>query len=158
MALKAVGMESYATSAPHMLSGGQKQRIAIAGLLAMQPEVLVLDEATSMLDPAGKAEVLSIVQRLNSEGITIVMITQYMEEATIADRVIVMADGEIALQGTPKQVFSQAAALRGLRLDVPAVVDLRNRLIAKGMRPTHALNAKDFANFIAEALGVTNGD
>ena len=157
MALKAVGMESYATAAPHMLSGGQKQRVAIAGLLAMQPEVLVLDEATSMLDPAGKAEVIKIIQRLNSEGITIVMITQYMEEAIIADRVVVMSQGSIALEGTPKQVFAQASALRSLRLDVPAVVDLRNRLIARGMLPTHALTAEELAEHIAKIIKTETG-
>ena len=116
-ALAAVGMEQYATRAPHMLSGGQKQRIAIAGMLAMQPEVLVLDEATAMLDPRGRREILSIVSRLHREkGITVVMITQYMEEATIANRVAVMADGKLLLEGPPREVFRQTALLRQHRL------------------------------------------
>mgnify|MGYP000082470560 FL=1 len=124
-ALAAVGMEQYATRAPHMLSGGQKQRIAIAGMLAMQPEVLVLDEATAMLDPRGRREILSIVSRLHREkGITVVMITQYMEEATIADRVAVMADGKLLLEGPPREVFRQTALLRQHRLDIPAMTEI----------------------------------
>ena len=113
-----------------MLSGGQKQRIAIAGMLAMQPQVLVLDEATAMLDPMGRREVLATVSKLNKEqGITVVMITQYMEEAIHADRVVVMADGAVKLVDTPREVFTQAAYLRSLGLDVPAMVKLRDLLL-----------------------------
>ena len=133
-ALHAVGMEDYAASAPHMLSGGQKQRIAIAGMLAMRPRVLVLDEATAMLDPIGRKDILDIVHRLNrEEGITVIMITQYMEEAIGADRVIVMNAGHIEMQGTPQEVFRCGDRLRGIGLDVPAAVELREQLQTQGI-------------------------
>ena len=153
-ALAAVGMEQYATRAPHMLSGGQKQRIAIAGMLAMQPEVLVLDEATAMLDPRGRREILSIVSRLHREkGITVVMITQYMEEATIADRVAVMADGKLLLEGPPREVFRQTALLRQHRLDIPAMTELKERLNAHGAGlPEDILTVEDMAEAICQSL------
>ena len=153
-ALAAVGMEQYATRAPHMLSGGQKQRIAIAGMLAMQPEVLVLDEATAMLDPRGRREILSIVSRLHREkGITVVMITQYMEEATIADRVAVMADGKLLLEGPPREVFRQTALLRQHRLDIPAMTELKERLNAHGASlPDDILTVEDMADAICRSL------
>lgn len=133
-AIKAVGMESYADSAPHMLSGGQKQRIAIAGMLAMEPKVLVLDEATAMLDPLGRRDILSIVKRLHDEkGITVVMITQYMEEALNAERVIVMNGGHIEMEGTPQQIFARGDELRAIGLDVPAAVELRDILKNSGI-------------------------
>lgn len=133
-ALKAVGMESYAESAPHMLSGGQKQRIAIAGMLAMEPKVLVLDEATAMLDPLGRRDILSIVKQLHDEkGITVVMITQYMEEALNAERVIVMNGGHIEMEGTPQQIFARGDELRAIGLDVPAAVELRDILKNSGI-------------------------
>jgi len=134
MSLLAVGMSEHAKGAPHMLSGGQKQRIAIAGALAMGPEVLVLDESTAMLDPQGRREVLEIVSRLNREqGITVVMITQYMEEAVTAHRVAVMADGRLAMTGTPREVFSRGRELEALGLGLPPIAALRDRLIAGGM-------------------------
>ena len=153
-ALAAVGMEQYATRAPHMLSGGQKQRIAIAGMLAMQPEVLVLDEATAMLDPRGRREILSIVSRLHREkGITVVMITQYMEEATIADRVAVLADGKLLLEGPPREVFRQTALLRQHRLDIPAMTELKERLNAHGAGlPEDILTVEDMAEAICQSL------
>ena len=133
-AIKAVGMESYAESAPHMLSGGQKQRIAIAGMLAMDPEVLVLDEATAMLDPMGRRDILRIVRELHDKkGITVIMITQYMEEAVGADRVIVMNGGHIVMEGTPAEVFRRGDELRAIRLDVPAAVEMRELLLKKGV-------------------------
>lgn len=133
-ALRQVGMSEYAEKASHALSGGQKQRIAIAGMLAMQPEVLVLDEATAMLDPAGRAEILGIVTRLHREnGLTVVMITQYMEEATGCDRVIVMNDGSILMQGTPREVFARSEELRAAGLDVPEAVRMADALRAGGM-------------------------
>ena len=133
-ALAEVGMTAYADKASHALSGGQKQRIAIAGLLAMEPEVLVLDEATAMLDPAGREEVLSTVTRLNREkGITVVMITQYMEEAVLADRVAVMARGKLIMEGTPREVFAEREMLRQHGLDAPAYVQLRDELVAAGI-------------------------
>ena len=149
-ALKVVGMEKYARSAPHMLSGGQKQRIAIAGMLAMEPEVLVLDEATAMLDPQGRREVLDIVGRLNRErGMTVVMITQYMEEALSADRVIVMADGMLIAQGTPREVFSRGRELRANGLDLPPIAMLRDKLIDGGMNiPADVITAEELAEAI----------
>lgn len=133
-ALELVGMTEYRKSAPHMLSGGQKQRIAIAGMLAMHPKMLVLDEATAMLDPAGRKEVLSIVRRLNKErGMTVVMITQYMEEASECDRIAVMSDGKLLMQGTPSEVFARGDELRSIGLDVPAAVRVCERLRAGGL-------------------------
>lgn len=133
-ALKSVGMESYAESAPHMLSGGQKQRIAIAGMLAMEPKVLVLDEATAMLDPYGRRDILSIVHELHEKkGITVVMITQYMEEALGAQRVIVMNSGHIEMEGSPQEIFARGDELRKIGLDVPAAIELRELLKARNI-------------------------
>lgn len=133
-ALESVGMTAYAGKASHALSGGQKQRIAIAGMLAMQPEVLVLDEATAMLDPEGRREVLEIVKRLHREtGLTVVMITQFMEETLSCDRVVVMGGGKLQFSGTPREVFRRSAELRALGLDVPETVWLRDALIEGGM-------------------------
>ena len=133
-ALESVGMTAYADKASHALSGGQKQRIAIAGMLAMQPEVLVLDEATAMLDPEGRREVLEIVKRLHREtGLTVVMITQFMEETLSCDRVVVMGGGKLQFSGTPREVFRRSAELRALGLDVPETVWLRDALIEGGM-------------------------
>lgn len=133
-ALAAVGMSEMRERAPHLLSGGQKQRVAIAGTLALRPACLVLDEATAMLDPAGRSEVLDVVCRLNRElGMAVVWITHYMEEAVLADRVVVMADGRVQLEGTPREVFVQADRLRELRLDVPPAVAAAERLRAQGV-------------------------
>lgn len=133
-ALESVGMTAYADKASHALSGGQKQRIAIAGMLAMQPEVLVLDEATAMLDPEGRREVLEIVKRLHREtGLTVVMITQFMEETLSCDRVVVMGGGKLQFSGTPREVFRRSAELRALGLDVPETVWLCDALIEGGM-------------------------
>ena len=133
-ALESVGMTAYADKASHALSGGQKQRIAIAGMLAMQPEVLVLDEATAMLGPEGRREVLEIVKRLHREtGLTVVMITQFMEETLSCDRVVVMGGGKLQFSGTPREVFRRSAELRALGLDVPETVWLRDALIEGGM-------------------------
>ena len=116
-ALRAVGMYEFVTHAPHLLSGGQKQRIAIAGVIAMEPDCIVLDEATAMLDPVGRQEVLSTIHRLNREkGITVILITHHMNEAEAADRVIVMDDGRVAMDGTPKEVFREVGALRSMGL------------------------------------------
>ncbi len=147
-ALRAVGMERYASSAPHMLSGGQKQRVAIAGMLAMEPSILVLDEATAMLDPIGRRDVLGIVRRLHDEsGITVVMITQYMEEAIGADRVVVMNDGKIAMTGAPAEIFRRGDELREIGLDVPLAVELREELAKKGVCDCgDALTLEDMAD------------
>ena len=153
-ALAAVGMEKYAHSAPNMLSGGQKQRIPIAGMLAMQPKVLVLDEATAMLDPKGRRDIIDLVTKLHKEnGITVVMITQYMEEVIGADRVAVMSGGELILEGTPKEVFSQDELLHKHRLDVPVMQQLANRLNARGANlPKSILSVEEMAQAICLSL------
>lgn len=132
--LKSVGMEEYKNHGPHLLSGGQKQRVAIAGILAMHPECIVLDEPTAMLDPSGRKEVIETIKKLNREdGITIVLITHYMEEAVDADRVIVMEDGEIVLSGTPKEVFKNVKELKDIGLDVPQMTELAYELRKSGI-------------------------
>ena len=132
--LKAVEMYDYRLAAPYKLSGGQKQRVAIAGIIAMQPECIVLDEPTAMLDPRGRAEVLDTIHSLNRElGITIVLITHYMEEIIHADKVFVMDEGKIAMQGTPREIFSQVEQLKKLRLDVPQVTLLSYELQKRGI-------------------------
>ena len=132
-ALKTVGMYEHRTHAPHKLSGGQKQRVAIAGILAMEPDCIVLDEPTAMLDPQGRSEVLDTIRRLNREkGITIVLITHYMDEAVLADRVVVMDDGKILKEGTPKEVFSEVELLKEHSLDVPQATELIWRLRKAG--------------------------
>lgn len=132
-ALKTVGMYEYREHAPHKLSGGQKQRIAIAGVLAMKPECIVLDEPTAMLDPIGRREIMATISELNSMGVTIVLITHYMDEAARAKRVIVMDSGEIIMDDTPKRVFSQMDRLKSLGLDVPQVTELTHALISAGV-------------------------
>lgn len=132
--LKSVGMEEYKNHGPHLLSGGQKQRVAIAGILAMHPECIILDEPTAMLDPSGRKEVIETIKKLNREdGITIVLITHYMEEAVDADRVIVMEDGEIVLSGTPKEVFRNVKKLKDIGLDVPQMTELAYELRKSGI-------------------------
>lgn len=132
--LEAVGMAEKARFAPHKLSGGQKQRVAIAGVLAMQPDCIVLDEPTAMLDPVGRKKVMSTIKRLNrEEGITVVLITHYMDEAAEADRVVVMSGGRIELSGTPKQVFGNPKRMRELELDVPQVTELCEMLRENGV-------------------------
>lgn len=133
-ALKAVDMYEYRAHAPFKLSGGQKQRVAIAGIIAMQPQCLVLDEPTAMLDPKGRDEVMATIKKLNKEkGITIVLITHYMEEAVQADRVVVMDDGAVLVQGEPHEVFSQVELLKRHRLDVPQATELIYRLQGRGL-------------------------
>ncbi|MBR1423622.1 MAG: energy-coupling factor transporter ATPase [Ruminococcus sp.] len=123
-ALKTVGMYEYRMHAPHKLSGGQKQRVAIAGIIAMRPDCILLDEPTAMLDPKGRAEVMKTIKELNAQGVTIVLITHYMEEAVQADRVVVIDGGEIVLDNEPKKIFSQVQTLKNLGLDVPQVTEL----------------------------------
>ncbi|MEG1744475.1 MAG: energy-coupling factor transporter ATPase [Ruthenibacterium sp.] len=132
-AMQMAGIYKYREKAPHKLSGGQKQRVAIAGVIAMRPDCLVLDEATAMLDPIGREKVMHTVRKLNHRyGITVVQITHYMEEAAQADRIIVMSRGKIAMEGTPKQVFSQVEKVRSLHLDVPQAAELCHELTAAG--------------------------
>ena len=133
-ALAAVNMSKHAKKAPHMLSGGQKQRVAIAGVLAMKPDVIILDESTAMLDPSGRKEVMNTVHKLNKEeGISVVIITHYMIEAASADYVIVMDEGKIAMSGTPREVFAQVEKVRALGLDVPEMTDLSHMLRKDGV-------------------------
>ena len=149
-ALEAVGMSQYVKHAPHLLSGGQKQRIAIAGVLAMEPECIVLDEATAMLDPVGRREVLAAVEKLNYEqGITVVLITHHMNEAEHADRVIVMNDGLVVMDGTPREVFTRKKELEDIGLAVPDTVSLLFSLREAGMNvPTDAITVKECADAI----------
>ena len=149
-ALRKVGMEEYRNHAPHLLSGGQKQRVAIAGALAMQTQCLVLDEPTAMLDPQGRLEVLHTLKKLHEElGITIVLITHFMEEAVAADRVVVMEKGSISMQGNPVQVFSEVEKLQELGLDVPLAAQIVYRLRKKGIDlPQNIITNKD----LVEAL------
>lgn len=129
-----VDMFEYRKHSPHLLSGGQKQRIAIAGILAMKPKCIILDEPTAMLDPSGRKEVMDTIKKLNKEEkITIVLITHYMEEAANADKIYVMEDGEIVIDGTPKQVFSKVDQIKALGLDVPQITELAQLLIAEGV-------------------------
>ncbi len=132
--LKKVGMYEYRKHAPHLLSGGQKQRIAIAGILAMMPKCIILDEPTAMLDPSGRKEVMETIKDANENlGITIILITHYMDEAAQADRVIVMDQGEIKLEGTPREVFSNVTEIKGIGLDVPQVTELAYELQKEGI-------------------------
>ena len=134
-ALSAVGMEKFRRSSPTRLSGGQKQRIAIAGVLALKPKILVLDESTAMLDPQGRKEVLEVVKKINREQkVTVITITHYMDEVLNADRVIVLNDGEIALQGTPKEIFSQKEKIKEMGLELPLAATIAEKLIEKGVQ------------------------
>ena len=143
-ALSAVRMNKYADAAPHQLSGGQKQRVAIAGILAMEPAVIIADEATAMLDPSGRKEVLDTVRRLNRQkGITVVWITHFMEEAAQADRVLVISDGEIQAVGTPSEIFDQVERMREMHLDVPHMTALAESLRAGGMPLRHGILTVD---------------
>lgn len=154
-ALRTVGLADFARHAPHLLSGGQKQRLAIAGIIAMAPEVIVLDESTAMLDPVGRREVLSTVHRLNREqGITVVLITHHMAEAMEADRVVVMHEGAIAMDGTPRDIFAQVDRLHSLGLAAPDTAELLHRLRAAGAPlPSDALSDAACADAIANWIG-----
>ena len=153
-ALKMVGMYEYRDRAPHLLSGGQKQRVAIAGVIAMLPKCIVLDEPTAMLDPQGRREVIETVHRLNRErGVTVVLITHHMREAIDADRVIVMSEGSILADGTPKEVFVQVELLKSIQLTVPETTQLLYALRGEGMDvPLDALSVEDCAQAIYHAV------
>lgn len=159
-AIQAVGMEKYRRRAPHLLSGGQKQRVAIAGILAMQPECIVLDEPTAMLDPEGRREVMDTIHRLNREkNITIVLITHYMEEVTYADRVVVLNEGCVVMDASPREVFSQEERLKELGLDVPQSTALFHMLKKSGANLFgEALNPKECAEMILDLKRKTEND
>ena len=152
-ALESVGMAEFKDSTPHHLSGGQKQRIAIAGMIAMRPECLILDEPTALLDPKGRAEIITTIEHLNKQGMTVVLITHYMEEAQNADRVLVMNDGKFIADGTPKEIFKNVSMLKSVGLDVPQTTELLYELNQNGISvPTDVLSIEETANAIAAFL------
>ncbi len=153
-AMKMAGIYKHREKAPHKLSGGQKQRVAIAGVIAMRPDCLVLDESTAMLDPRGREKVMETIRHLNRDyGIAVVSITHYMDEAAQADRVVVMSEGKVVMEGTPRQVFSQVDELHRLRLDVPQVTELCCRLAEAGVDiPTDIINEEECAAALYELL------
>ena len=153
-ALKQVGMYDYREHAPHLLSGGQKQRVAIAGVIAMEPKCIVLDEPTAMLDPKGRREVMETITRLNeNKNITVVLITHHMDEAALAQRVVVLHQGKVALDGTPRQVFSQVEKLHSLGLAAPDTVELCYLLNQNGFNmPLERLNAEECAQALYEEI------
>lgn len=150
--LKAVGMYEYRKHAPHLLSGGQKQRIAIAGILAMRPKCIVLDEPTAMLDPSGRKEVMKTIKEVNKKfGITIILITHYMDEAAQADRIIVMDKGEKVMEGVPREIFSQVERVKSIGLDVPQVTELAYELQKEGIDiSTEILNIDEMVNALCQ--------
>ena len=153
-AMEMAGIYKHRNKAPHKLSGGQKQRVAIAGVIAMSPDCLVLDEATAMLDPRGREKVMKTIRYLNKDmGITVAAITHYMEEAAQADRVLVMSQGKVVMEGTPKEVFSQTEKVRSLRLDVPQAAELRDELEKAGVpMPKGIINEEECAQALYELL------
>ncbi len=153
-AMQAAGIYKYRDRQPHKLSGGQRQRVAVAGILAMNPDCIVLDEATAMLDPSGRDNIMCTVKRLNvNEGITVVHITHYMEEAAEADRVLVMDKGKIAFGGTPKEVFSRVEEMRALRLDIPQSAELCEALTERGFEmPRGVITEEECAQLLYEKL------
>lgn len=148
-ALGGVEMYDYRKKAPHLLSGGQKQRIAIAGAVAMEPECIVFDEPTAMLDPRGRQEVLSVIKKLNAKGITTLLITHFMEEAAQADKIIVMDNGKVKMEGTPREVFRRGPELKALSLGVPPAVDLVMKLRDKGIEvPADIMTIDEMVNYL----------
>lgn len=150
--LEKVGMSEYKRHAPHLLSGGQKQRIAIAGILAMQPDCIIFDEPTAMLDPSGRKEVIKNIKEINEKyGITIVLITHYMDEAAQADRVLVMDNGKVILEGVPREVFSKVETMKEIGLDVPQVTELCYELKKSGIDiDTNILNVDEMVNALCQ--------
>ena len=149
--LKAVGMYEERKKAPHMLSGGQKQRIAIAGVVAMKPQCIILDEPTAMLDPRGRDEVMAIMKKLHQEGITILLITHFMEEAAQAERVIIMDQGRICMDGTPEEIFARSREIRELSLDVPLPVELAEGLRENGIAvPRSIITTEEMVDYLCQ--------
>ncbi len=150
-ALEDVNMGQYKKKAPHLLSGGQKQRIAIAGVVAMKPKCIIFDEPTAMLDPKGRGEIMSIIDELHKEGITVILITHFMDEAVRADRVIIMNEGRILLYGTPRQVFRQEELIRSANLDVPLMVEMGAKLRERGIDvPADIITEEKMVEFICQ--------
>lgn len=150
-ALRAVNMEKYRKKSPHMLSGGQKQRIAIAGAIAMKPACIIFDEPTAMLDPKGRAEIMTIIRQLHEEGITVVLITHFMDEAVQADRVVIMDSGHILLSGTPAEVFAEEEILREASLDLPLAVELSQKLRKRGIKvPKEIITVEGLVEFVCQ--------
>lgn len=157
--LQAVGMYSFRKASPNKLSGGQKQRVAIAGIVAMKPKCIILDEPTAMLDPSGRKEVISVLHELNEkENVTIILITHYMEEVIDADRVFVMDAGKIMMEGTPRQIFSNVEHLKELRLDVPQVTKLAYELKKAGVPLPDGILTKEEFTLALKRLVMQNGD
>ena len=157
--LQAVGMYSFRKASPNKLSGGQKQRVAIAGIVAMKPKCIILDEPTAMLDPSGRKEVISVLHELNEkENVTIILITHYMEEVIDADRVFVMDAGKIVMEGTPRQIFSNVEHLKELRLDVPQVTELAYELKKAGVPLPDGILTKEEFTLALKRLVMQNGD
>lgn len=150
-ALADVNMGPYRGKSPHLLSGGQKQRIAIAGVVAMKPKCIIFDEPTAMLDPKGRSEIMRIIKELNEEGITVVLITHFMEEAVHADRVIIMNEGEVFLDGSPEEVFSRGEQVRSVNLDVPLAVELAAKLRLKGITvPENIIGMEEMVEYLCQ--------
>ena len=150
-ALEDVNMGQFKKKAPHLLSGGQKQRIAIAGVVAMKPKCIIFDEPTAILDPKGRAEIMSIIDELHAEGITVILITHFMDEAVRADRVIIMHEGKILLDGTPQQVFEQEELIRSVNLDVPLMVEMGAKLRRAGIDvPADIITEEEMVEFICQ--------
>lgn len=150
-ALKAVGMYKYRNKAPHLLSGGQKQRIAIAGVVAMRPDCIIFDEPTAMLDPKGRDEIMNIIQELHEEGITVVLITHFMDEAAKADRVIIMDEGKILLDGAPKEVFAERDLIKSVNLDVPLASEMAYRLRKRGIEvPNDIITTEEMVDYLCQ--------
>ncbi len=157
--LQAVGMYSFRKASPNKLSGGQKQRVAIAGIVAMKPKCIILDEPTAMLDPSGRKEVISVLHELNEkENVTIILITHYMEEVIDADRVFVMDAGKIMMEGTPRQIFSNVEHLKELRLDVPQITELAYELKKAGVPLPDGILTKEEFTLALKRLVMQNGD
>lgn len=149
--LNAVNMYQHRKKAPHLLSGGQKQRIAIAGAIAMRPECIVFDEPTAMLDPKGRSEVMTIIKGLHKEGITVVLITHFMEEAAEAERIVIMDQGKAAMDGTPQEIFAREDEIRSMNLDVPLSVELCHRLRKRGIEiPRDIINMEEMVEFLCQ--------
>lgn len=150
-ALEDVNMGKFKKKAPHLLSGGQKQRIAIAGVVAMKPKCIIFDEPTAMLDPKGRAEIMAIIDELHAEGITVILITHFMDEAVRADRVIIMHEGHILLDGTPQEVFEQEELIRSVNLDVPLMVEMSAKLRKAGIDvPKDIITEEKMVEFICQ--------